>query len=110
MYSYGSRVPTRDRWAIVAYIRALQLSQNAPAGALPPGLNPAKPQVLPPLEDPHMKYKGPSAGEEYHGAGIEGEENIDAANKSEPVPADAAKNEGGHWGRSLCPAERWKLN
>jgi mono/diheme cytochrome c family protein len=29
MYSYASRVPTRDRWAITAYIRALQLSQHA---------------------------------------------------------------------------------
>lgn len=29
MFSYASRVPPEDRWAIVAYIRALQLSQNA---------------------------------------------------------------------------------
>ena len=29
MYSYASRVKPEDRWAIVAYIRALQLSQNA---------------------------------------------------------------------------------
>ncbi len=29
MYSYASRVPPADRWAIAAYIRALQLSQNA---------------------------------------------------------------------------------
>lgn len=29
MYSYASRVPVDDRWAITAYIRALQLSQNA---------------------------------------------------------------------------------
>ncbi len=27
MYSYADRVPVGDRWAIVAYIRALQLSQ-----------------------------------------------------------------------------------
>jgi mono/diheme cytochrome c family protein len=27
MYSYADRVPAADRWAIVAYIRALQLSQ-----------------------------------------------------------------------------------
>ena len=31
MYSYASRVPVDDRWRIAAYIRALQLSQNAPA-------------------------------------------------------------------------------
>lgn len=29
MYSYASRVPVHDRWAIAAYVRALQLSQNA---------------------------------------------------------------------------------
>ncbi len=29
MYSYASRVEPRDRWAIAAYIRALQLSQQA---------------------------------------------------------------------------------
>jgi mono/diheme cytochrome c family protein len=34
MYSYASRVPPRERWAIVAYIEALQLSQNAPASQL----------------------------------------------------------------------------
>jgi mono/diheme cytochrome c family protein len=29
MYSYASRVEPEDRWAIVSYIRALQLSQHA---------------------------------------------------------------------------------
>ena len=29
MFSYASRVSAEDRWAIAAYIRALQLSQNA---------------------------------------------------------------------------------
>ena len=35
MYSYADRVPPHDRWAIVAYIRALQLSQHAPLADLP---------------------------------------------------------------------------
>jgi mono/diheme cytochrome c family protein len=35
MYSYADRVPPRDRWAIAAYIRALQLSQAAPVDELP---------------------------------------------------------------------------
>jgi mono/diheme cytochrome c family protein len=35
MYSYADRVAPADRWAIVAYIRALQLSQNADAAKLP---------------------------------------------------------------------------
>ena len=35
MYSYATRVRPKDRWAIVAYIRALQLSQNAPIDDVP---------------------------------------------------------------------------
>ncbi len=35
MYSYAARVPPSDRWAIAAYIRALQLSQNATLANLP---------------------------------------------------------------------------
>jgi mono/diheme cytochrome c family protein len=38
MYSYADRVSPQDRWAIVAYIRALQLSQHAQLAALPPPL------------------------------------------------------------------------
>lgn len=34
MYPYADRVPVRDRWAIVAYIRALQLSRHAPVNQL----------------------------------------------------------------------------
>jgi len=36
MYPYADRVDPRDRWAIVAYIRALQLSQHAPRSQLTP--------------------------------------------------------------------------
>jgi hypothetical protein len=35
MYSYATRVPPRDRWAIAAYIRVLQLSQHAEVAGLP---------------------------------------------------------------------------
>jgi Cytochrome C oxidase, cbb3-type, subunit III len=35
MYNYASQVPPRDRWAIVAYVRALQLSRNARVADLP---------------------------------------------------------------------------
>jgi hypothetical protein len=35
MYGYSAQIPPRDRWAIIAYLRALQLSRNAPAGELP---------------------------------------------------------------------------
>lgn len=35
MYSYASRVPVHDRWAISAYVKALQLSQNAGVADVP---------------------------------------------------------------------------
>jgi mono/diheme cytochrome c family protein len=37
MQGYSAQVPAQDRWAIVAYIRALQLSQNASSADLPSG-------------------------------------------------------------------------
>ena len=33
MYAYAARVPPRDRWAIVAYIRALQVAGSPPAAS-----------------------------------------------------------------------------
>jgi mono/diheme cytochrome c family protein len=36
MMSYGGNVPVADRWAIIAYLRALQRSQNAAATDVPP--------------------------------------------------------------------------
>jgi mono/diheme cytochrome c family protein len=35
MYSYAARVPPAERWAIVAYIRALQASRHARVAELP---------------------------------------------------------------------------
>jgi hypothetical protein len=35
MYSYASRVPPEDRWAIAAYIRVLQLSHDATLAEVP---------------------------------------------------------------------------
>src|SRR5258705_8055892 len=37
MQDYSAQVAPQDRWAIVAYIRALQLSQNAPVADIPGG-------------------------------------------------------------------------
>jgi hypothetical protein len=38
MNGYSMQLAPRDRWAIVAYVRALQLSRNAHVGELPEGL------------------------------------------------------------------------
>ena len=67
MYSYGSRVPTKDRWAIVAYIRALQLSQRAPSSAVPAGQTLTPPQVVPPVSN-ERKYQGGAGGHAYNRA------------------------------------------
>jgi hypothetical protein len=47
MLDYSAQIPVRDRWAIVAYIRALQLSQNAALSDVPE----ADRQSLPAGED-----------------------------------------------------------
>ncbi len=38
MYGYSAQIPPRDRWAIIAYVRALQLSRNAKVASLPEAL------------------------------------------------------------------------
>jgi len=38
MPSYAEQIPARDRWAIVAYVRALQLSQHCPVAAAAPAI------------------------------------------------------------------------
>ncbi len=57
MYSYASRVEPQDRWAIVAYIRALQLSQWA---------NPAD---IEPAELEKLKNPPPAPKKEEHEGG-----------------------------------------
>jgi mono/diheme cytochrome c family protein len=36
MASYAAELPVRERWGVVAYIRALQISQTAPLAMAPP--------------------------------------------------------------------------
>jgi hypothetical protein len=49
MASYAAELTVEERWAVVAYIRALQLSQSTPAGALPGDVR-GKLEALPPTE------------------------------------------------------------
>lgn len=49
MFSYADRVESSDRWAIVAYIRALQLSQHAQWSDLPADVQ-ARPELQPPAK------------------------------------------------------------
>jgi mono/diheme cytochrome c family protein len=36
MYDYSDRIEPEDRWAVIGYVRALQLSQNATLADVPP--------------------------------------------------------------------------
>ena len=56
MYGYSAQIQPKDRWAIIAYVRALQLSRNAKAAELPESL----------------RSKIPSASAENGGAKSEG--------------------------------------
>jgi cytochrome c553 len=47
MASYAAELTVEERWAVVAYIRALQLSQSTPAAALPPDVR-QQLEALPP--------------------------------------------------------------
>jgi len=47
MPEYATQIPPRDRWAIVSYVRALQLSQNAAVADVPQGQEiPSEPPVF----------------------------------------------------------------
>jgi mono/diheme cytochrome c family protein len=54
MPDYTAQIAPQDRWAIVAYVRALQLSQNATADQIPQGQ---------PMPSPVPKFRGdPGSG------------------------------------------------
>jgi mono/diheme cytochrome c family protein len=55
MPDYAAQIPARDRWNIAAYIRALQLSQNAPESLVPAG------QKIPSIP-PRFPGEAPSGG------------------------------------------------
>jgi hypothetical protein len=59
MLSYSAQVPPRDRWAIVAYVRALQLSRNAKLSDLPPDV---REKVLHPPADNKPETQGAPGG------------------------------------------------
>ncbi len=50
MPDYAQQITAADRWAIVAYIRALQLSQAAPLSDVPPDQQPHLGEAPPPIE------------------------------------------------------------
>jgi hypothetical protein len=61
MFGYSAQISPGDRWAIVAYLRALQLSRNAKVSELPPDV---REKVLhPPAEKkPEIHTEGAAGG------------------------------------------------
>jgi len=59
MVPYADRVTPEDRWAIVAYIRALQLSQDAPVARLPVDLQAALRMLPVPPRAPAFRASAP---------------------------------------------------
>ena len=58
MLGYSAQVPPRDRWAIIAYVRALQLSRNAKISELPPDV---REKVLHPPAEKKPETRGEGA-------------------------------------------------
>ncbi|HEX2162484.1 MAG TPA: cytochrome c, partial [Thermoanaerobaculia bacterium] len=58
MPSYAAQVPVEDRWAIVAYVRALQLSQDAQFAALPAEVRRAAERALARVPAPSPRAAG----------------------------------------------------
>ena len=63
MPDYAAQVPPADRWAIIAYIRALQLSQAAPASLVPAGVSmPSPPPPIPGTPGSGPTLAAPASG------------------------------------------------
>ena len=57
MPDYAAQVPVKDRWAIVAYIRALQLSQHASLDDVPADMRGllGTPEQIAPAAETHAR-------------------------------------------------------
>jgi mono/diheme cytochrome c family protein len=61
MPDYAAQIHPRDRWAIAAYIRALQLSQDATEADVPPQDRDKLNTQTPPIQIPDTSYVSPTA-------------------------------------------------
>lgn len=103
MPDYAAQLTVADRWAVVAYIRALQLSQNAQASDLPAGAQAESLQVIAQREGFPVSFADewtlPSTA--VYGTpnnqdnGIPGEVTNAASAASKPATAGAGKLNGG---------------
>jgi hypothetical protein len=89
MPDYASQIPPQDRWSIVAYVRALQLSQNATKADVPTGQ--AIPSVSPKFREPGsgatLPVLAPAARSTSEGEQREAQEKPEAPEKKEKEEA-----------------------
>jgi mono/diheme cytochrome c family protein len=64
MPDYSAQIPPRDRWCIVAYIRALQLSQNATAAEASGPIPSKVPEFEEPGSGATLPVMNPNSGKE----------------------------------------------
>lgn len=83
MNGYASQIPVADRWAIVAYIRALQISQN-PNGVKPLGPAPAGTNANTPAASTNQRQTTQNANT-----------SANSANSNAARPAASNSNAGG---------------
>ena len=81
MPDYVSQIPARDRWNIVAYVRALQLSQNATMADVPAGQS--VPSVPPKFTEPGNGATLPVVAPASHSTSEEQEEPKEKPEKEE---------------------------
>jgi mono/diheme cytochrome c family protein len=112
MPEYASQVSTANRWAIVAYIRALQLSQNAPVADVPAGQHPqdlheiATQQGMPPgFADAWQLPSTAVYGTPDHDAGIPGKSVTSPASGADAHGGGAATQNSGTRNSSGMPAQ-----
>jgi len=98
MPDYAMQLPPEDRWAVAAYIRALQLSQSAPESAVPAG---TQVQTLKDVaeREGHAEFAQPwpfpaTAVQAYPPITSEGNPAMAPANPADPVQINKGKPAG----------------
>ncbi|KAA6457516.1 cytochrome c [Acidobacteria bacterium AB60] len=100
MPDYAAQLPPEDRWAVAAYIRALQLSQAAPESAVPAGVQVQNLRDVAGQNNLPASFAQPwslpqTAVQAYPPVASEGMPGMAPANPADPVQINRGKQAGG---------------